>query len=279
MKPLNKSLVSVFVWTLVLVLGSIPLSAQDWAREKVERSPRHGEWVKLKSGSREVDAFVMYPEVSQAVVSVVVIHEIFGLTDWVRGVADDLAAAGFIAICPDLLSGAGPGGGNTQSFENVEDARRAIAGLPPDQITADLNAARDYVATLPAANGTVVVMGFCWGGSQAFRFATNNSKIAAAFPFYGSAPTDGEAIVKINAPVHGFYGGNDARVNATIPQTEQLMKAANKSYTVHLYDGAGHGFMRAGEAPDASDVNKSAREKAWQKVKELLSAIDQASRR
>lgn len=273
------ALISLTFWTFVLALGSIPTSAQDWAREKVERSPRHGEWIKLKNGSREVDAFIMYPEVSKSAVSVVVIHEIFGLTDWVRGVADDLAAAGYIAICPDLLSGAGPGGGNTQSFEKVEDARRAIAALPPDQITADLNAARDYVATLPAANGTVVVMGFCWGGSQAFRYATNSSKIAAAFPFYGSAPTDAEAIAKITAPVHGFYGGNDARVNATIPQTEQLMKAAEKSYTVHLYEGAGHGFMRAGEAPDASDVNKNAREQAWQKVKDLLLEIDQASRR
>ncbi|MBX3416048.1 MAG: dienelactone hydrolase family protein [Pirellulaceae bacterium] len=257
------------------VLSAACLNGQDWAREKVEQSPRHGEWVKIKIGEREVESFVIFPEVADRAQAVVVIHEIFGLTDWVRGVGDDLAAAGYIAVCPDLLSGAGPNGGGTSSFEKVEDARRAIGALDPDQITSDLNGAVDYAAGLAACNGQVAVMGFCWGGSQAFRFATNNEKILVALPFYGSGPTEPKAIAKISAPVHGFYGGNDARVNATIPQSEALMREAEKSYTVHLYDGAGHGFMRAGEAPDASDPNRSARKQAWEKVLEILKGISQ----
>lgn len=255
---------------LVLVKN---VDAQEWAREKVENSPRHGEWVVLQHGDRKVDAFVMYPEVAEKATAVVVIHEIFGLTDWVRGVADDLAAAGFIAICPDLLSEMGPNGGNTQAFDNVEAARRAIGTLPPDQITADLNATVEYVKKLPACNGKVAVAGFCWGGSQTFRYATNNSEIIAAFPFYGSGPTEAEAIARIKAPVFGFYGSNDARVNATIPESEKLMKNANKEYSVTIYEGAGHGFLRMGEAPDATEPNKKARKEALERMTNLLQKL------
>lgn len=265
-----------FVW-IVTVFASSHSSwvvAQDWAKERLENSPRHGEWVVLEHDSRKVDAFVVYPEVAEKATAVVVIHEIFGLTDWVRGVADQLAEAGYIAIAPDLLSGSGPDGGNTTSFESVESARKAIGSLPPDQITKDLNAAVAYVRTLPACNGQVVVTGFCWGGSQTFRFATNNDSIKAALPFYGSGPTAAADIAKIKCPVVGFYGGNDARVNATIPESERLMKEADKSYEAVLYDGAGHGFMRAGEAPDANEANRAGREKAWQRLKEILEKVN-----
>ncbi len=258
----------------ILFSGFSSLSAQDWAREKLENSPRHGEWVKIKYDNREVDAFVMYPEVSQQATAVVVIHEIFGLTDWVRGVADDLSAEGYIAICPDLLSGMGPNGGNTSTFENVESTRRAIGNLDKDQITADLNATVDYVAGLPACNGKVAVMGFCWGGSQSFRFATNNQKIKASLPFYGSGPTEADDIAKIGVPVYGFYGSNDARVNATIPQSEELMKAADKKYETKIYEGAGHGFMRAGEAPDTNPENQAGRKAAWERVFEILKSLE-----
>lgn len=250
-----------------------PLAAQDWAKAKLESSPRHGEWVEIKHGDRKLDAFVVYPEVSEKATAVVVIHEIFGLTDWVRNVADELAAAGYIAIAPDLLSGAGPNGGNTSSFAGVDEARKAIGTLPPDQITADLNAAVDYVAGLDAANGKVVVTGFCWGGSQTFRFATNNKKVLAALPFYGSGPTDADSIARIECPVYGFYGGNDARVNASIPKSVELMTAAGKTYEPIEYEGAGHGFMRAGQAPDANDANKQGREVAWKRVLEILAKV------
>jgi carboxymethylenebutenolidase len=263
-------------WLVLLLVWSHVnwASAQDWAKERLENSPRHGEWIVVEHDGRKVDAFVVYPEVSEKATAVVVIHEIFGLTDWVRGVADQLAEAGYIAIAPDLLSGAGPEGGNTSSFENVDAARKAIGSLPPDQITKDLNAAVGYVRGLPACNGKVVVTGFCWGGSQTFRFATNNDSIKAALPFYGSGPTSAADIAKIQCPVIGFYGGNDARVNATIPESERLMKEANKSYEAVLYDGAGHGFMRAGEAPDANEANRAGREKAWQRLKEVLEKVN-----
>jgi carboxymethylenebutenolidase len=153
------------------------------------------------------------------------------------------------------------------------DVRKLISSLPPDQVTADLNAAVDYVGKLPACNGKVVVCGFWWGGGQTFRFATNNQEIKAAFVFYGSGPTNADTIAKINCPVYGFYGGNDARVNATVPKSTELMKNAGKTYEPVAYEAAGHGFMRAGEAPDAGAANKKARDEAWKRWKEFLQKI------
>jgi carboxymethylenebutenolidase len=248
---------------------AVPASAQDWAKARLEKSPRHGEWVKVKHGDREVASFVVYPEVKDKAPAVVVIHEIFGLTDWVRGVADQLAEAGYIAITPDLLSGAGPKGGGTDTFKG-EEVRKAIMSLPPDQVTADLNACVDYVSKLPACNGKVAVAGFCWGGTQAFRFATNNKAIKAAFVFYGTGPDKAADVERIAAPVYGFYGGNDARVDATIPATTELMKKAGKTYEPVTYEGAGHGFMRAGEDPAGNAANKKARDEGWARWKELL---------
>ncbi|MGH9788729.1 MAG: dienelactone hydrolase family protein, partial [Candidatus Acidiferrales bacterium] len=178
-----------------------------------------------------------------------------------------------IAIAPDLLSGMAPGGGKTSDFESGDAAREGIGKLPPDQVTADLNAVADYVGKLPAANGKVAVAGFCWGGGQTFRFATNRANLAAAFVFYGTGPSDAAAVARIKPPVYGFYGGADARVNATIPTSEELMKAAGKSYEPVIYAGAGHGFMRSGEAPDATAENKKAREEGWARWKKLLAAI------
>src|SRR5262249_26827084 len=154
------------------------------------------------------NSFIVFPEVKDKATSVVVIHEIFGLTDWVRSVADQLAEAGYIAIAPDLLSGMGAKGGGSEELGGPDGARRVIGNLPPDQITADLNAAAQYVGQLPAANGKVTVAGFCWGGSQTFRFATNNKSLKAAFVFYGTGPDQESAIAKIACPVFGFYGGN-----------------------------------------------------------------------
>src|SRR5262245_60050281 len=160
---------------LLLALVIVPLAAavapaQEWAKARLEKSPRHGEWVKVRQGTREVQSFVVYPEVKEKAPAVVVIHGIFGLTDWVRGVADQLAEAGFIAIAPDLLSGTK--GGGTAELGGGDAVRKAIMSLPPDQVTADLKAVADYAARLPACNGKVAVAGFCWGGGQAFRFAT-----------------------------------------------------------------------------------------------------------
>jgi carboxymethylenebutenolidase len=247
--------------------------AQEWARVRLEKSPRHGEWVKVRQGKRDVQSFLVFPEVKDKAAAVVVIHEIFGLTDWVRGVADQLAEAGYIAIAPDLLSGSGPNGGGTSELGGADAVRKAITSLPADQVTADLNAVAEYVAKLPACNGKVAVAGFCWGGGQAFRYATNNKRLKAAFVFYGTGPDQEVAVARIDCPVYGFYGGNDARVNATIPKSTELMTKAAKSYEPVTYEGAGHGFMRAGEAPDAGEANKKARDGAWKRWKELLKKI------
>jgi carboxymethylenebutenolidase len=258
---------------IATTLAAITLQAQEWAKARLEKSPRHLEWVKVKHGTREVNCFIAYPEIKDKATAVVVIHEIFGLSDWVRGVADQLAEAGYIAIAPDLLSGAAPGGGGTAELGGGDAVRKAISSLPPDQVTADLKAVADDVARLPACNGKVAVGGFCWGGAQTFRFATNNKEIKAAFAFYGMGPDKEEDITRINCPVYGFYGGNDERVNATVPKSTELMKKAGKTYLPVTYEDAGHGFMRAGEAPDTNEPNKKAREEAWNRLKELLKKI------
>jgi carboxymethylenebutenolidase len=278
------------------------IETQEWARQRLAKSSRHQEWVKVKNGTREVSAFVVYPEVKTKATAVIVIHEIFGMSDWIQSLTDQLAEAGYVAIAPDLLSGMGSNGGGTASLGN--GVRQAIGALPPDQITGDLNAIADYVAKLPASNGKVVVTGYCWGGSQSFRYATNRADIKAAFVFYGSAPAsadgapDKTALANIKAPVYGFYAENDARINATLPKTSEAMTELKKHFDPVTYAGAGHGFMRAGEAPepaapkatgdkDADDkaaakyqqdlanykANKKARDDAWTRWKKLLSSV------
>jgi carboxymethylenebutenolidase len=258
---------------MAALLVADSLSAQEWAKARLEKSPRHLEWVKVKNGDRELNCYIAYPEVKDKATAVLVIHEIFGLSDWVRSVTDQLAEAGYIAIAPDLLSGAGPGGGGTAELGSNDAVTKAIRSLPPSQVTADLNATLDYVKKLPSCNGKVVVGGFCWGGAQTFRFATNNKEVAAAFVFYGSGPESEEDVSRITAPVYGFYGGNDNRVNSTIPKTTGQMKKAGKTYEPVTYENAGHGFMRAGEQPNAEPGNKEAREKGWKRWKDLLKKI------
>lgn len=263
----------------LLILGLTAASAQDWARAAVDKSPRHREWVNVKHDGRTVATFVAYPEVSTKAPVMLVIHEIFGMSDWVEEVADEFAAAGYIAVAPDLLSGMGPNGGRTKDIP-ADRVGEKIRDLPPDQITADLNAAADYGEKLPASNGKLFVAGFCWGGGQSFRFATNRPDLKAAFVFYGTPPAQ-DAMAKIHAPVYGFFAGNDMRVDAFIPDTIEHMKAAGKTFEPVTYEGAGHGFMRAGEAPpppaDAKEnvkqmygPNQKAREQSWERLKMIV---------
>jgi carboxymethylenebutenolidase len=255
---------------LGLAVCAAVVSAQDWARAKVDKSPRHREWVTVTHDGRKVETFVAYPEASKNTPVIVVIHEIFGMSDWVENVADEFAAAGYIAIAPDLLSGMAPKGGGTKEFASG-DVGRAIQKLPPDQITADLNAVADYGLKLPAAAKKLFVTGFCYGGGQAFRFATNRTDVAAAMVFYGTPP-DKESMARIKAPVFGFYAGNDQRVDATIPDTIANMKELGKIYEPVTYEGAGHGFMRAGEQPDPTAANAKARDEAWARIKKIMSS-------
>jgi carboxymethylenebutenolidase len=243
-------------------------TAQDWAKARVEKSPRHREWVTVKHDGRAVETFVVYPESKDKAPVVLVIHEIFGMTDWVEDLADQLAEAGYIAVAPDLLSGMGPNGGRSTDFAEGK-TMEAVSHLNADQITADLNAVANYALKIPAANDKLFVGGFCWGGGQTFRLATNRADLAAAFVFYGPPP-DKDAMTRITAPVYGFYAGNDARIGATVPGAVNDMKAAGKTYDPVTYEGAGHGFMRAGEAPDANEANRKARTDAWERWKSLL---------
>jgi carboxymethylenebutenolidase len=252
---------SVAAALLLMLAAGITARAQEWAKTRLEASPRHHEYVLLKHGSRTVQAFVVYPEIKAKAPVVVMIHEIFGLTDWAREMADELAAQGFIVVEPDLLSGFGPGGGGSSEFPSQDAAVK-------DVVNADLAAAADYGKHLPAANGKLAVVGFCWGGGKSFAFATHRHDLSAAFVFYGPGPAD---VTPITAPVYGFYAGNDARIGATVPATTEAMKAAGKKYEPVMYEGAGHGFMRAGEDPtNTVPGNKTAREQGFDRLVKLL---------
>jgi carboxymethylenebutenolidase len=253
---------------LFLLRASVCIHAQDWAKTRLEASPRHHEYVPLKHGSRTVQALVVYPEVKGKAPVVILIHEIFGLSDWAKEMADELAAQGFIVIAPDLLTGFGPNGGGSSEFPSQDATIKAVSGLDPAVVNADLDAAADYGKHLPASDGKIAVAGFCWGGGKSFAFAAHRKDLSAAFVFYGPGPAD---VSTITAPVYGFYGGNDARIGATVPATTEAMKAAGKAYEPVIYDGAGHGFMRAGEDP-ANTVpgNKTARDQGFDRLVKLL---------
>jgi len=253
---------------VVLSLLAVPVQAQEWAKTRLEASPRHHEYVALHHGSRTLQAFVVYPEVKEKAPVVLLIHEIFGLTDWAKEMADELAAQGFIVVAPDLLSGFGPNGGGSSEFPSQDAAVKAVSALDADVVTADLDAAADYALHIPAANGKVAPVGFCWGGGKSFAFAAHRKDLSAAFVFYGTAPAD---VTTITAPVYAFYAGNDARIGATVPATIAAMKAAGKKYEPVTYDGAGHGFMRAGEDPtNTVPGNKTAREQGFARLVTLL---------
>ncbi len=237
---------------------SLPAS-EETARARLNASPRHGEWVKVESGGDTINAWVVYPERSDPAPVVLVIHEIYGLTDWIRSVADELAAEGYIAIAPDILTGKGPGGGGTESVDR-DGAVALVRALDQGEVVVRLNAAARYANSLPAAQDTLAVIGLCWGGSTSFAYAAAQPNLSAAVVYYGSSPS-AEALARIQAPVLALYGGDDARVNKTIPAAETEMKRLGKSYQPEIYDGAGHGFLRAQEARDGANLRAS--EQAW----------------
>ena len=255
---------------LFLALWADTAISQDYALRQLEYSPRHQEWVEVQYDHRTVHSFVVYPETAENTLTVIVIHENRGLTDWVRSFADQVAEAGYIAIAPDLLSEFDDEHSRTRDFPNEDAARDALYQLNPDQITRDLQAIQLYAESLPSADGRTVVSGFCWGGSQSFRFATNAAGLSAALVFYGSATNDEERIQQIEAPVYGFYGGNDQRINATIPEIVSLMERYDKFFEYNIYEGAGHGYMRTGDDPDGAEENIRARNQSWEWMTQIL---------
>jgi carboxymethylenebutenolidase len=313
-----RAVVGVGLVGVFLFAGKV-CAAQDWAKAALAKSPRHGEYVTItEPGGRKLQAWVVYPEVKEKAPVVVMIHEIFGQSDWAREMADEVAGAGYIVVEPDLLSGLGPflgtpppagvlsgtgcdpmpctakqtedhahmqrapaapGAaymamtvGGTAAFPDQDAVVKAVSSLPDAQVLGDLDAAADYGKKLAAASGKMFVAGFCWGGGKTFLFATHRRDLSGAFVFYGPPPA-AEAMKNIAAPVYGFYAGNDARIGATVPQTVIDMKAAGKVYEPVSYDGAGHGFMRAGEAPDANAANSAARAEGFRRLVGLLGGV------
>ena len=250
---------------LALMIAAAPVAGQslppdeEGARARLDTSPRHGEWIDYDAGGGDmVRAWVTYPERSDAAPVVVVIHEIYGLTDWIRSVADQLSADGFIAIAPDLLTGAGPGGGGSESMDRQARVA-AVRSLDVTDVNRRLRGAASYATGLPAASDAVGVVGYCWGGGRSFGFAIDFADLDAAVVYYGSSPDDGYET--IGAPVLGLYGGNDNRVNSTIPRAEEAMRALGKSFESRIFDGAGHGFLR--NQPGQEGANQRATERAW----------------
>ena len=232
----------------------------------LNRSPRHGEWVDvpLPGSDVPVRTWAVYPERSDDAPVVIVIMEIYGLTDWIRSVADQMAAEGFIALAPDLLSGMGPGGGGTEAFASRDDVVAGVRGLESEEAMRRLDAVRAYALTIPSGTGEVGVVGFCWGGGTSFTYAAHQPDLDAAIVYYGSSPSDSEVYGGITAPVLGLYGGDDQRVNATIPGAQEAMSGLGKPYEVEIYDGAGHGFLRA--QADREGANMRATEQAWDRT-------------
>ena len=233
------------------------------AKERLAASPRHGEWVDVeRTDGPAIKSFVVYPERSTKAPVVIVIHEIFGLTDWVRGVADQLAKDGFIAIAPDLLSGRGPGGGGTDALGDrvTEEIRR----LTVEDVVARLDGVRDHAMRIPASNGKIASIGFCWGGGMSVAYALRQPALDAAVSYYGPLPTEPAAYANARVPILGLYGGNDARVNTTIPPAKAALKEAGAPYEPIVYEGAGHGFLRQQDGADGA--NASAARRAWSKT-------------
>lgn len=242
--------------------------AEEGAKAALNASPRHGEYVDVKlPGGAAIRTFVVFPERKGKAPAVIVIHEIYGLSDWIRSVADQLAEDGFIALAPDLLSGKGPGGGGTESLPDRDSVTRAVRGLAPEEVKARLDALRAYVVGQPAANGKSATLGFCWGGARSFGYAAEQTALDAAVVFYGTAPEIAQ-LAAIRAPVLGLYGGDDARVNATIEPTAAEMKRLGRTYEVETYAGAGHGFLR--QQSGREGANLAATQKAWPRTLAFL---------
>ncbi len=241
--------------------------------DRLTKSTRHMDVVKIKQGDREVETLVYYPMDKNKAMAVVLVHEIFGLSDWVRAAADQLAEAGYIVLVPDLLSGEGPNKGGTTDLPESQ-VTVAIGKLPPEQVLADLGAVMDYAKKLDACDGNLAIAGFCWGGGKAFAFSTVNKDIKAAFVFYGAPMLLVADMPKVNAPIYGFYGETDRNLAAAVPAETTAMKAAGKTYDAVVYPGAAHGFMRLGQLDNTNAANKKAAEDSWKRMLDLLAKID-----
>ena len=242
---------------------------ENAARAALDASPRHGEFVDVQygEGRAPIRTWVVYPERRDKAGMVLVIHEIYGLSDWLRGVADQLARDGFIAVAPDLISGLAPGGGGTEAAASRDDVVKLVRQLTPEETKARLDAVRAWAAGIPSANGRLATLGFCWGGGVSFAYAAAQPPPQAAVVFYGVSP-DSTLITQVRAPVLGHYGGDDARVTSTVEPARKALAALNRPYEPHIYPGAGHGFLRAQN--DRDGANLRATREAWPRTVAFL---------
>lgn len=240
------------------------------AKAALEKSPRHGEWVDIQAPGTNgpLKAYVVYPERKDKAPVVIVIQEIFGLSDWIRSVADQLAADGFIAIAPDMLSGMGPGGKGTEGYASRDDVTRAVRELKAPDVMAKLDAVKAYGEKLPSSNGKTGTVGFCWGGGMSFNYAVHQPGLAAAVVYYGTNPSKPDDLMKVKAPIMGHYGGNDNRVNSTIEPAANELKKEGKTYVYTIHEGAGHGFLRQQEGQNGA--NMKATQAAWPATVQFL---------
>lgn len=258
------------IFGFLLLFSFFPSFGQDFTLARFDQPTQNHKWVNIPSGRRIIRSFIVLPEVSYKAPAILLIHENRGLTKWVRSFADQLSNLGFVVIAPDLLSGMGPSGGGSSSFLSADEVRTAIYGLDPSQVSSELSSVLQYVSSLPASNGKSVVIGFSWGGSQAFRFASDNSQISASFVFYGTGPKDKAAYRRIQAPIYGFYGSLDERVNSTVSLSQSYMRELGKTFEPVFYMGAGHAFVRRADLSNAPSSYLRAKEAALQRLSSLL---------
>jgi len=229
------------------------------ALARLNSSPRHGEWLTIHTGGGDsLRAWLVYPERSTKAPVILVVHEVYGLSSWVRSVADQLAADGFIAIAPDLLT-----------MKNLPDgpdsvlaplAVAAVRTLNPAWVQRQLDAVAQYGMSLPAAQKKYGIVGFCWGGGISFVHAGHSPSLGASVVYYGISPPTAD-LASVRAPVLGLYGGSDARVDATIPPADSALRALGRTYGHTIYPGAGHGFLRQQTGMDGA--NLAAARAAW----------------
>lgn len=229
------------------------------APTRLVASPRHGEWVMIRTGPADsLRAWVVYPERSTKAPVVVVVQEIYGLTPWISSVADQLAADGYIAIAPDFLT-----------MKNIPEgpdsvvaplAVAATRSLNMADVQRQIDAVARYGMSLRAAQQKYGIVGFCWGGGVSFAHAAHSPTVGAAVVYYGSNPAP-QALQSVRAPVLGLYGGEDNRVNSTIPPADSALRALGRTYVYNIYAGAGHEFLR--QQSGQAGANMTASQAAW----------------
>lgn len=229
------------------------------ASAQLTASPRHGEWAMISTGPGDsVRAWIVYPERRTQAPVVIVVHEIFGLSPWIRSVADQLAADGFLAVAPDLLTMKNVPG--SPENPDAQAARAAIQTLDMDDVHRQISAVARYAMGRPAAAARYGIVGFCWGGAVSFEHAVRSPNMGASVVYYGTSPAPAR-LASVRAPVLGLYGSDDARVNATVPPADSAMKALGKTYRPIFYEGAGHGFLRQQDGREGK--NLAAARAAW----------------